>query len=169
MEKSDKILLFVIPRNEGGSKGYPFIKLLLNKLPEDYLMLVVGTIIEGLKDYPNVINIGKIPTNNLYYLYKKANLTLVPSIYTEAFGRVILESLINKTPIFASPQCGANYLFKNKDYVRILPLKVKLWLEESETFFREPIIIPEDEIKRIVSMFTPKVCADQMIKLIKKL
>jgi len=167
--KSKKVILYIIPRNEGGSKGYPFVKLLLNKLSKDYLMVVVGAILDGLKKYPNVINLDKLPMNNLYYLYRKANLTIVPSIYTEAFGRVILESLINKTPVITSPQCGANHLFKNKNYVKILPLKVDLWLKEIEDFFKKPVEIPEEDIKKIEKMFSPKECANQIIELINKL
>ena len=169
IDKSKKVILYVIPRNEGGSKGYPFVKLLLNKLSMDYLVLVVGTLLDGLKKYPNVINLGKLPMDNLYYLYQNANLTIVPSIYTEAFGRVILESLINKTPVITSRQCGANYLFKKKNYVKILALNVNLWLKEIEDFFKKPIEIPEEDIKKIENMFSPKECANQIIELINKL
>jgi len=169
MEKSKKIILFVIPRNEGGSKGYPFVRLLLDKLPKDYLMLVVGTILDGLKKYPNVINLGKIPINNLNYIYQKANITIVPSVYTEAFGRVILESIINKTPVISSLQCGANYLFKKKSYLKSLPLKVDLWLKEIEDFFKKPVEIPEEDIKKMEKMFSPKECANEIIELINKL
>ncbi|MFX1393682.1 MAG: glycosyltransferase [Promethearchaeota archaeon] len=169
IEKSNKIILYVIPRNEGGSKGYPFVRLLLDKLPKDYLILIVGTLFDSLKKFVNVINFGKIPTSNLYYLYQKAKLTIVPSIYTEAFGRIILESIINNTPVMTSPQCGANYLFKKKKYVKILPLKVNLWLKEIEDFFKNPVEIPKDDIKKIENMFSPKECANQIIELINKL
>ena len=169
IDKSKKVILYIIPRNEGGSKGYPFVKLLLNKLSTDYLMVIVGTLLDGLKKYPNVINLDKLPTDNLYYLYQKANLTIVPSIYTEAFGRVILESLINKTPVITSLQCGANYLFKKKNYVKILPLKVDIWVKEIEDFFKKPVEIPEDDIKKIEKMFSPKECANQIIELTNKL
>ena len=169
LEKSNKIILFIIPRNEKGSKGYPFVKKLLEKLPKDNLMVVVGTILEGLKHYPNVVNIDKIPTNNLYYLYQKSNLTIVPSIYTEAFGRVILESIVNKTPVIMSPQCGASYLFKNKNYAKIIPLKVDIWLKEIEAFFKNPVIVPESDRKDLENMFTPEECVNQIIELINKL
>lgn len=168
IDKSKKVILYVIPRNEGGSKGYPFVRLLLNKLSKDYLMVVIGTLLEGLKKHPHVINLDKLPMDNLYYLYQKANLTIVPSIYTEAFGRVILESLINKTPVITSRQCGANYLFKKKNYVKILPLKVDLWVKEIEDFFKKPVEIPEDDIKKIEKMFSPKECANEIIELINK-
>ena len=169
IKNSNKIILFVIPRNEGGSKGFPFVKMLLKKFPKDYLIIVVGTIIDELLQHQNVININKIPINNLYYLYQKANLTIMPSIYTEAFGRVVLESIINKTPIIVSPQTGANYLFRNKKYVKILPLKVSLWVKEIKNFLEEPIIIPDDDIRQIEKRFSPIECTNELINLMSNL
>jgi len=167
IENSKNRILFVLPRNEGGSKGYPFVKKLITLLPEDSLLIVVGIIINELKKYENVINIGKIPTNNLYYLYEKANLTIVPSIYTEAFGRIVIESVVNKTPVLVSPQTGANYLFKNKNYVKILPLRVNLWIEEIKKFLEDPIEISDEEVVFFENMFSPKECANDIMSLIK--
>lgn len=169
IEHSSNIILFILPRNEGGSKGYPFVKKLLKKFPKDYLILIVGTVITELKNYQNVININKIPTNNLYYLYQKADLTLVPSIYTEAFGRVVLESIINKTPVILSPQTGANFLFRNKNFVKILPLKSELWLKGIENILKNPVNILEEDVKNIEKMFSPENCAKDIMNLIKKI
>ena len=169
IEHSRNIILFIIPRNEGGSKGYPFVKKLLKRFPKDYLILIVGTVINELKNYQNVININKIPTDNLYYLYQKADLTLVPSIYTEAFGRVVLESIINKTPVILSPQTGANFLFKNKGFVKILPLKSELWLKGIENMLKNPVNILEEDVKDIENMFSPQNCAKDIMNLIKKI
>lgn len=169
IENSNKRILFVIPRNEGGSKGYPFVKKLINELPQNTLLIVVGTLIEELNNYTNVVNIGKIPTDNLYYLYEKVDLTIIPSIYTEAFGRVLLESIINSTPVVITPQTGAKYLFKNKDYVKILPLKVNIWIEEIKNLLDNPVEISKAEIKRIEDKFSSYECVSDIISLIKKI
>jgi len=169
IENSSNIILFIIPRNEGGSKGYPFVKKLLKRFPKDYLILIIGTVINELKNYQNVININKIPTDNLYYLYQKADLTLVPSIYTEAFGRVVLESIINKTPVILSPQTGANFLFKNKSFVKILPLKSELWLKGIDNILTNPVKILEEDVRDIENMFSPQNCAKDIMNLIKKI
>jgi len=116
-----------------------------------------------------VVNIGRIPTSNLYYLYEKADLTIIPSIYTEAFGRVLLESIINKTPVILSPQTGANFLFKNKSFVKILPLKSELWLKGIETILKNPVKILEDDVKLIENMFSPQNCAKDIMNLIKRI
>ncbi|TFF90861.1 MAG: glycosyltransferase [Promethearchaeota archaeon] len=169
IENSNKNILFVIPRNEGGSKGYPFVKKMLNSFPNDYLLIVVGTILEELKTYQNIINLDKVPTETLYYLYQKGNLTIVPSIYTEAFGRVVLESLINGTPVIVSPQTSANYLFRDKKYVKILPLKIPFWLEEIKNFIDNQINIPEEDIEQIKNNFSPEECANELLKVINKI
>jgi len=165
IENSGKRILFVIPRNEGGSKGYPFVKKLINKLPQNTLLIVVGTLIEELKNYKN----GKIPTDNLYYLYERVDLTIIPSIYTEAFGRVVLESIINNTPVIVSPQTGAKYLFKDKDYVKVLPLNVNIWAEEIEKILDNPIEIPKDEINIIENKFSSHECVSDIINVLKKI
>ena len=169
IENSNKIILFVIPRNEGGSKGYPFVKRLLNMFPDDYLIIIVGTLINELKNYRNrnVINIDKVPTDNLYFLYQKANITIVPSIYTEAFGRVVIESIINKTPIMISPQTSAKFLFENKNYVKILPLKLNLWVEEIKNFLYNPVSIPDEDVRKIEREFSAEKCAKEIIEILK--
>ena len=167
INNSNKRILFVIPRNEGGSKGYPFVKRLISQLPKNTILIVVGTLIEELKDYKNVVNIGRIPTNNLYYLYEKADLTIVPSIYTEAFGRIVIESVVNKTPVLVSPQTGANFLFKNKNYVKILPLRKNLWIEEIKKTLKVPIKISDEEVLYFEKMFSPEECANDLMNLIK--
>ena len=169
IENSSKRILFVIPRNEGGSKGYPFVKKLINKLPQNALLIVVGTLIEELKNYKNVVNIGRIPTDNLYYLYEKVDLTIIPSIYTEAFGRVLLESIINNTPAIVSPQTGAKYLFKDKDYVKILPLNTNIWAEEIKKILDNPIEISKDERKVIEDKFSSYECVNDIITLLRKI
>jgi glycosyltransferase involved in cell wall biosynthesis len=169
IENSNNKILFVIPRNESGSKGYPFVKRLLIAFPKHFLLIVVGTIIEELKTYENVINIGKIPTDNLYYLYKKADLTIVPSIYTEAFGRVVLESIINKTPVLTSPQTGANYLFKDKEYVKVLPLNNSIWNKEIRRILENPILIPDKDVKFFENMFSPQECAKEIVNILENI
>ncbi|MHA1147613.1 MAG: glycosyltransferase [Promethearchaeota archaeon] len=162
-------ILYVIPRNEGGSKGFPFVKKLIKVMGNDYLFIVVGTLLKELDSYKNVINIGKIPTKNLFALYQDADLTIVPSIYNEAFGRVILESILNNTPVIISPQCGANYLFKNRSYVSVIPLKVNLWFKEIQFKLQEKNVIPELERLILEKKFSPDSCTQDLLNIIEKL
>ncbi|MFX1444099.1 MAG: glycosyltransferase [Promethearchaeota archaeon] len=166
IENAHKIILFVIPRNEGGSKGYPFVNILLKKLPKEILVVVVGAELKDLSTYSNVLNLSKMPTSNLYYLYRKANITIVPSIYTEAFGRVVLESIINGTPVITSPQCGANYVFRNKPYVKVIPLKTEFWIKEINNLINKPIQIQEKEITCLERRFSPQKCAKGILDIL---
>ncbi|MHA1283582.1 MAG: glycosyltransferase [Promethearchaeota archaeon] len=167
--KNEKIILYIIPRNEGGSKGYPFVYDLIKKLKEDYYFIVVGVKIKELEEFNNVVNLEKIPTNILYYLYQIASVTIVPSIYTEAFGRVIIESIINQTPVICSPQCGANFLFKNKEYVKVIPLNLNLWIKEIKQIITQKVRIPEKDIIMLKSNFSPDTCQKDLLNIIKKL
>jgi len=63
---------------------------------------------------------------------------LVPTFCTEAFGRVIIESISNNTPVITSPNCGANSFFKNKDYLAVVPLKISLWINQINEFIENP-------------------------------
>ncbi|MBD3338487.1 MAG: glycosyltransferase [Candidatus Lokiarchaeota archaeon] len=166
LDKYKKIILFVLPRNEGGSKGYPFVKKLIEQISSNYLFIIVGTKIYELEKFKNTINIEKVPSSIMDYLYIKSDLTIVPSIYTEAFGRVIIESLLNRTPVLTSPQCGANYLFKNKSYVKSLPLRIDLWIKNIKKLLSDPPKIAENEIKNLKKMFSPHSCAEDLKKLI---
>ena len=125
--------------------------------------------LENLKKFSNVINIGRIKTKELNYLYRKANLTIVPSIYTEGFGRIIIESLLNNTPVVMSPQCGASYLFDNKDYAVVLQLKENLWAKKIYDMIEKPSNIPKKDLKEIEYMFSPKNCAEEIFNLLNKL
>lgn len=50
----------------------------------------------------NLIFLGKVDNDKLPLYYSAADLTIVPSIHEEGFGRVILESLACGTPVIAA-------------------------------------------------------------------
>ncbi len=62
------------------------------------------------------------------------------------FGRVIIESIINNTPVISSPNCGANSFFKNKDYLAVVPLKNSLWINKINDFIENPPAITINDI-----------------------
>lgn len=45
---------------------------------------------------------------------------------TEAFKRVIIESLIYFTHVISSPSCEANTFFKNNEYIKVIPIILNL-------------------------------------------
>ena len=54
----------------------------------------------------NVLYVGRIENKELSRYYNAADLVVVPSIYEEGFGRVILEALSCGTPVIASNKGG---------------------------------------------------------------
>lgn len=62
----------------------------------------VGLGYEGQAIIKNVKYVGKVNNNDLPKYYNAANVTIVPSIHEEGFGRVILESLACGTPVIGS-------------------------------------------------------------------
>ncbi|HUD45076.1 MAG TPA: glycosyltransferase family 4 protein [Patescibacteria group bacterium] len=78
--------------------------------PKDCLLVIVGIgpLVQqvSLNKSPNVLYAGKIDQKNLPLYYSSADVTLVPSIHDEGFGRVILESLACSTPVIAADKKG---------------------------------------------------------------
>ncbi|MCL4435508.1 MAG: glycosyltransferase family 4 protein [Thaumarchaeota archaeon] len=54
----------------------------------------------------NIIYFGKVDTKTLAKVYSAADITVVPSLYEEPFGRVISEALSCGTPVIASNRGG---------------------------------------------------------------
>jgi len=57
-------------------------------------------------NFGNVIFVGKVENKELSQYYNTADVVIVPSIYEEGFGRVILEALSCGTPVIASNRGG---------------------------------------------------------------
>ena len=56
--------------------------------------------------FNNVFYVGKVEKEKLIAYYNAADVVIVPSIYEEGFGRVILEALSCGTPVIASNKGG---------------------------------------------------------------
>jgi len=134
-------LLFVIPSYEASYKGLDFISRLSKLIPLDYKILIVGGKVpfsELSISSSKIINYDHVSKNELDSIYQQSKITLVPTFCTEAFGRVIIESISNNTPVITSPNCGANSFFKNKDYLAVVPLKISLWINQINEFIENP-------------------------------
>jgi len=150
-------ILFIIPSYEPSHKGLDFILKLSKLIPNHYKIIIVGGIIpkEKLKNVKtNVINYERLNSNDLKKLYQSALITLVPSFSTEAFGRIVVESILNGTPVIASQNCGANEFFTNKPYLKELPINISVWVKEIKNVLNNPIKIPVHEINQIYHQFS---------------
>lgn len=105
LPNNKKILLHVNPRTIDSIKGYQFISDLSNLIPNDYIICVIGKIIETSVKKENVFHLGEIKDKNkLAQLYASADVTVMLS-KRECFPMVIVESLLCGTPV-VSFKCG---------------------------------------------------------------
>lgn len=81
----------------------------------------VGSLEEKLvnitKDDKRIIFKGKLPIEEVYKTMAMTDLTIVPSIWEEPFGRVIIESYNQGTPVIGSNTGGIPEIIPNKDYL----------------------------------------------------
>ena len=56
--------------------------------------------------------------------------------------------------MISSPNCGANYFFKNKDYLKVIPLKINLWIHTIREIIKHPPIISNTDVEDIYNKFS---------------
>lgn len=96
------------------------------------LMPEVKIASESLK---NVIYVGKVDNKNLNVYYNAADIVIVPSLYEEGFGRVILEAMSCGTPVIASKRGGIPEALDSSVGVLVEP-KVHNVEEKIKYFYR---------------------------------
>lgn len=163
-----KQLLFVRTNYETSHKGLDFIKKLSKYIP-DYKIIIVGGDDNLDTEVDGLINIGYVSSEIMFNkLLADSIITLIPTFCTEAFGRVIIESLVNKTPIISSQQCGANQFFENKEFVKVLPIKLDLWINAINEMILNSPIIDDNDVSQIYEKFSIEKSRKDFIRLIKK-
>lgn len=65
------------------------------------------------KRYPNINLYGQIDHKKVQEIIAKSQLTIVPSLWPEPFGRVALESLANGTPVIVTSRGGLPEIVKD--------------------------------------------------------
>ncbi|KKQ51515.1 MAG: Glycosyltransferase [Candidatus Woesebacteria bacterium GW2011_GWA1_39_21b] len=85
----------------------------------------------------NVMYLGNIEQDELPKIYNAADVTIVPSIHEEGFGRVILESLACGTPVIAANRGAIPEAMDESvgRLIRITPENIK---KEVEYFYKNP-------------------------------
>lgn len=171
IEKKNQ-LLFIINYYQDVNKGLDFVLELSKHIPEDYKIIIIGRKLsaEKIKEFsPKVINFGYIMGDDLNNLFQTSKILVIPTFCTEAFGRAIIESIINKTLVISSPNCGANYYFKDKDFIKIVPLKISLWLKAIKETLQDPYQITDDDVSLVYELFSMQKCKMHFIKLIESI
>lgn len=95
---------------------YEFVKL-SKILGRNYQYHTYGYSVK--KKISGIIQHGRYSKNQLSNIYQNIDILIVPSIWKETFGLVVLEALANQTIVFVSDNVGAkdlvesNYIFNN--------------------------------------------------------
>lgn len=102
-------------------------------------LLIIGTgpledIVENYTSN-NIQYLGRVEQDNLHLYYNAADLTIVPSIHEEGFGRVILESLACGTPVVAARR-GAIPEAMDETVGKLINISVENIKETIEYYFK---------------------------------
>ncbi len=134
--KEKKILLYVGVQEP--RRNPLFLLNLLNSLPLDYVLIMVGMgpsnreIKNFVRDNnlkERVFLLGKQPQEVLPSLYKTSDVFLLASSY-EIYGMVLLESMYFGLPVISSVTAGSDCLIENNvDGILINDLDVNIWTD----------------------------------------
>lgn len=167
-----KQLMFIRSHYDASHKGLDFILRLSKHIPDGYRILIVGGQKENWKgeELHNVTNVQYISSKiALNKVFTESIITLVPTFCTDAFGRIIPESLSNKTLVISSPQCGANQFFEDKPFLKVVPLKLKLWVKTIKNIIQNPYVITNDNVSQIYEQFSLEKSKKDFMKIIKEI
>ncbi|MBA7507797.1 D-inositol-3-phosphate glycosyltransferase [subsurface metagenome] len=109
----EKVALFVGGLTE--AKGAHLLPKLARKMPNVNFVVVGDGPLRGLfENGPNNICCrGHVPHEEVKHYFRAADIVLVPSLWHEPFGRVVVEGQINSTPVVASRIGGIPELIKD--------------------------------------------------------
>lgn len=136
-EKHDKLVVgYVGPYDR--KKGFYRLAKIAENMPE-VVFRFYGDVVENpVFQKPNIENHGIISSASLQQAYRDMDILIVPSLWHETFGFVVLEVLLQGTPCLVSSTVGArdilpsNFIFNDEDEL-LKKLKV---LKEKEVLSR---------------------------------
>jgi glycosyltransferase involved in cell wall biosynthesis len=146
------------------SKG---LQLLLNvaKGNKDLLLHIagkgelLGRVLRYVKESENIIYHGFVTTRELYEIIANVDLVVVPSLWPEPFGRIIVESQLIGVPVIASskggiPEILPSYCLFNPSEHDLLG-KIEDFRENSDKFRSEVDIMlkPERIVKKLLRSY----------------
>lgn len=156
-------------------KGIYVLLKAIENLKVPYLLKIAGTgpelnnIKKRIGNNPAIQVLGKINHEELVSFYEEANVTVIPSVWKEPFGMVILESLSCSTPVIASniggiPEIVSNefngLLFKPGSYKELTSLLERLFVDKSlyskiqrNTFKSLKRFTLDNQIEKIIKLY----------------
>jgi Glycosyltransferase len=112
-ENHDKLVVgYVGPYDH--KKGFYRLAKIAESMP-DVTFRFYGDVVDSLVfQKPNVENYGIVSSASLQQAYRDMDVLVVPSLWHETFGFVVLEALLQGTPCIVSNSVGAKDLLINK-------------------------------------------------------
>ncbi|TXD54235.1 glycosyltransferase family 4 protein [Polaribacter sp. IC063] len=146
-QEAIKIVNFGFIGQINKSKGIELLlKCFINLKSDDCKLLIAGKISPGYLRYlqneyksKNITFLGYMEST---FFFRKIDVLIVPSLWNEPFGRVVLESLINEKPVLGSARGGIKELLKNNTPFVFEPAQKNL-TELLEKIILEPNFLKE--------------------------
>lgn len=141
----DNVKKFITLINPAEKKGLNLFLKIAEKLNEKQFLIVGGwqdhqeSIRKIKKKYPNISY--QPPEKNMKKVYQKTGILLFPSLYEEAFGRVIIEAALNGIPVISSNK-GALPETVSEGGILLNPEDINRWIStlikfESPDYYQE--------------------------------
>ena len=120
-------------------------------------------VLEACKNNPNISYLGKINKEQLYKEYENSDIVVVPSLWVEPFGMVVIEAMINGCPVVGSNFGGIHEIISNvKGGIEVDPANVNDLKEALKT------IANQDTIQKLLENIEKNIECYQIDNTIKK-
>ena len=162
LEPKDMNFVFCTAKNPAQIKGARFFAEVASRLPYKFML-------SGTTSYSGVTNLGFLPEDKLFNMYKNCSIYVFPSVWEEPAGLTHLEAMQFGKPVVAFDAGGV------KEYVKncIIPLrdidamatKVKELMEDENLRKK----LGEENRENVLNNFTAEIMAKKYLKLFEKL
>jgi glycosyltransferase involved in cell wall biosynthesis len=155
-------------------KGAKELFMALNQWNKPYHLTMVGDLYDEVKDFipsikKNITLNGVATKSELQKLYAEADLLILPSLQ-EAFGLVILESMLCGTPVLGSSNSGApDIISHQEDGFVFNPFKREELLAGLDFFYQQIVVEGKKYSKnchsKVINNFTEKAYKERICNL----
>lgn len=150
LPEEKRVVLFAGTLSE--MKGAHLIPLLAERLPE-HLFVVVGTgplkgVFESSR-LPNLLYVGYKPLKILRHYYRAADVLVVPSLWHEPFGRVVVEGIANGSFVIGSNRGAIPEVICWAGGGAVVEPEVESIASAVESYFESPVPV-ERASRRVV-------------------
>ncbi|MHA1747936.1 MAG: glycosyltransferase [Promethearchaeota archaeon] len=164
------ILLLSLPALHNYHKGSNFImEEVLPKIKRPYKLYIAGGFKTREKS-DDIIILGKISNEKMINFIKESDIILVPSVWYEAFGRIVLEGIFQDKNVIISPNVGIKEFIGDLPKVKEIPLIGEQWADFINEFRKESNVHDREQylatMKRLMK-FSPKSVARSFLRDVK--